>query len=152
MTFETRKIEMMQMVEMTKRNSSGSGVCTVETKEPLILMVEDELILLELFKYKFRHLPYRFESRDNGWDGLKAIYELKPDLVILDLMIPGLPGKSLLKELRSNNEIDQPKVLVVSSKNSERDVDDIYSLGADDYVGKPFLLNEMLARIERLLK
>lgn len=149
MSTEAKNIEILDRVTY---DADVADANTSDVANPLILVIEDEQILLELFKYKFRHLPYKLETRDNGWDGLKAIYDLKPDLIILDLMIPGLPGKSLLKEIRSNNEIEQPKVMVVSSKNSERDVGDIYSLGADDYVGKPFLLNEMLARIERLLK
>ena len=149
MSTEAKNIEMSERVTY---NAGAADENPSDDAKPLILMIEDEHILLELFRYKFRHLPYKLETRDNGWEGLKAIYDLKPDLIILDLMIPGLPGKSLLKEIRSNNEIEQPIVMVVSSKNSERDVGDIYSLGADDYVGKPFLLNEMLARIERLLK
>lgn len=149
MSTEAKNIVMSERV---KYDSGDVSTNPTDVAKPLILVIEDEQILLELFKYKFRHLPYNLETRDNGWEGLEAVYELKPDLIILDLMIPGLPGKSLLKEIRSNSEIEQPKVMVVSSKNSERDVGDIYNLGADDYVGKPFLLNEMLARIERLLK
>jgi DNA-binding response OmpR family regulator len=120
-------------------------------RDPLILMIEDNEILLELFNYKFKSMPYTFATCNNGWEGLKTAKTLLPDVILLDLMLPGLPGLSVLKGIRESNLPKQPKVIILSSKNREKDIEDGFKLGADDYMTKPFLMKEVLIRVRRLL-
>lgn len=132
--------------------SPETGPKLTVDKNPLILMIEDNEILLELFNYRFRSLPYSFATSNNGWEGLKAARTLQPDIILLDLMLPGLPGLSVLKSIRGSKLINQPKIIILSSKNREKDIEEGFKLGADDYMTKPFLMNEVLIRVRRLLK
>jgi DNA-binding response OmpR family regulator len=133
-------------------NSPESGPKLTAARNPLILMIEDNEILLELFNYKFKSLPYNFATSNNGWEGLKAARSIQPDIILLDLMLPGLPGLSVLKSIRESELISQPKIIILSSKNREKDIEDGFKLGADDYMTKPFLMKEVLIRVRRLLK
>lgn len=125
---------------------------SLEKEMPSVLMIEDNEILLELFKYRFESLPYVFRGCNNGWEGLKIAKELCPDIILLDLMLPGLPGLSVLKAIRAAHLPHQPKIIILSSKNREKDVEDGFYLGADDYMAKPFLMKEVMIRMQRLLK
>jgi DNA-binding response OmpR family regulator len=128
------------------------GIQPVSIREPLILMIEDNEILLELFNHKFKSLPYDFATSSNGWEGLKVAKTLNPDIILLDLVLPGLPGLSVLKSIRETPFEVQPKIIILSSKNREKDIEDGFELGADDYITKPFMMKEVLIRVRRLLK
>jgi two-component system, OmpR family, alkaline phosphatase synthesis response regulator PhoP len=105
------------------------GKKPLKTREPSILMIEDNEILLELFHYKFKSLPYFFTTCNNGWEGLKTAKTLNPDIILLDLMLPGLPGLSVLKSIREASFAIQPKIIILSSKNREKDIEDGFELG-----------------------
>ncbi len=115
-----------------------------------ILVVEDDRALREGLAMNFRLRGYRVLEAATGSQGLAAAFDARPDLVVLDLMLPGLNGLELLSELRSHG-VDVP-VLILSARDQLHDKVRGLRVGADDYVTKPFQLPELLARVEAMLR
>ncbi len=114
---------------------------------PLILAVDDELNILELLKYNLSKEGYRFIGVTSGSDAIKAAYEEKPDLIILDIMLPEMDGCDILRNLKSNKSTMSIPVIMLSAKGDVLDKVIGLELGADDYVTKPFSPREILARV-----
>ncbi|MDP7323839.1 MAG: response regulator [Candidatus Woesearchaeota archaeon] len=87
----------------------------------------------------------------DGEEGLQAVKEKKPDLVVLDLMLPKMGGMEVCKSIRSDEEIKHTKIVMVTAKNQEKDESDGMDLGADDYIMKPFEADELLHVINQVL-
>jgi two-component system alkaline phosphatase synthesis response regulator PhoP len=115
-----------------------------------VLIVEDEEGLLEGLEHNFRYEGYEVSSARTGPEGLKMALKQKPDLVVLDIMLPQKDGFTVLKELRQRHR--EMPVLVITARNFEADVLKGFDLGADDYLTKPFGVKELLARAKRLLQ
>src|SRR5881409_1715003 len=115
-----------------------------------VLIVEDEEKMLEGLAHNFRYEGYDVLTAKNGTEGLKLALNQKPDVVILDIMLPEKDGFTVLKELRQRHR-DIP-VLVMTARNFEADVLKGFDLGADDYLTKPFGVKELLARAKRLIQ
>jgi len=118
---------------------------------PLILLVEDNQAIYKLVSYKLKKSGFRFEYRENGKEGLEAIKELKPDLVILDVMLPSMNGFEILRQIRNDEELSQIKVIMLTSKNRAEDLEKGFSLKVDDYMDKPFKPTELVLRINKVL-
>src|SRR5262245_8061383 len=114
-----------------------------------VLIIEDEEGLLEGLAHNFKYEGFEVMTANNGSEGLKLALKQKPDVVVLDIMLPEKDGFTVLKELRQRHR-DIP-VLVMTARNFEADVLKGFDLGADDYVTKPFSPKEMLARVKRLV-
>ena len=115
-----------------------------------VLVVEDEEGLLETLAHNFRYEGYEVMTARTGPEGLKMALKQKPDLVVLDIMLPEKDGFTVLKELRQRHR--EMPVLVITARNFEADVLKGFDLGADDYLTKPFGVKELLARAKRLLQ
>ena len=115
-----------------------------------ILVVEDDRSLREGLAMNFRLRGYRVLTAATGDEGLRAAFDGQPDLVVLDLMLPGVDGLEILEELRSR-EVDVP-VLILSARDRLQDKVRGLEIGADDYMTKPFQLPELVARVEALLR
>ncbi len=115
-----------------------------------ILVVEDDRALREGLALNFRLRGYAVSTAADGDAGLAAAFDLAPDLVVLDLMLPGPSGLDILAELR-RRERDVP-VLVLTARDRLEDKLEGLGEGADDYLTKPFQLPELLARVEALLR
>ena len=115
-----------------------------------VLIVEDEEGLLDGLAHNFRYEGYEVLTAKNGSEGLKLALKQKPDVVILDIMLPEKDGFTVLRELRQRHR-DIP-VLVMTARNFEADVLKGFDLGADDYVTKPFGIKELMARVKRLVQ
>jgi DNA-binding response OmpR family regulator len=115
-----------------------------------VLIVEDEEGLLEGLEHNFKYEGYEVMTATNGQEGLKLALKQKPDIVVLDIMLPEKDGFTVLKELRQRHR-DMP-VLVITARNFEADVLKGFELGADDYLTKPFGVKELLARVKRLVQ
>src|SRR5262249_28913643 len=115
-----------------------------------ILIIEDNSDLAFGLRNNLEIEGYQVATAADGTGGLEALRQTKPDLLILDLMLPGLDGFRLLKALRQ--EAPLMPVLILAAKAEEADKVRGFRLGADDYVTKPFGLLELLARVERLLR
>lgn len=117
-----------------------------------ILLIEDEAALREIVAFNLQSAGHSVVESDNANDALMLLDELLPDLVLLDIMLPGLKGDQFLSLLRGNPAFAQLPVIVVSAKNSEGDIVRLLELGADDYLTKPFSMKVLLAKIPVLLK
>jgi len=115
-----------------------------------ILIVEDDLAILTGLSMNLKFEGYEVHQAQDGKSGLEKALDLKPDLMVLDVMMPGMNGFEVLQELRARH-VDLP-VVVLSAKAMEADKIAGLNLGADDYVAKPFGLNELLARIRAVLR
>jgi len=114
-----------------------------------ILLIEDEADLRRTLKLNLKDQGYKVITAADGRDGLDKARSKAPDLIVLDLMLPGLDGLSLMRALRQESDVP---VLMLTARTSE--IDKIVGLesGADDYLTKPFSLGELLARIRALLR
>lgn len=115
-----------------------------------ILVVEDDLSILTGLSINLRYEGYDVLQAQDGRDGLKKAVDERPDLIVLDIMLPELNGYEVLKELRARGLVTP--VVVLSAKGMEHDKIMGLDLGADDYVVKPFGLQELLSRIKAVLR
>ena len=117
-----------------------------------ILIVDDEEHILELLKFNVKNAGYEVVTANNGIDALKIAKEEKPSLVLLDLMIPGMDGFDVCKEIKKNKETSNTSIIMLTAKGEELDKILGLELGADDYITKPFSIRELLARIKAVLR
>ncbi len=115
-----------------------------------ILVVEDDRSLREGLAMNFRLRGYRVLTAADGDEGLRAAFDEQPDLIVLDLMLPGADGLEILSELRGR-EVGVP-VLILSARDRLKDKVRGLEIGADDYLTKPFQLPELVARVEVMLR
>ena len=117
-----------------------------------ILVVDDEVHILELISYNLKSSGYNVLTASNGIDAIKILAEEKPNLILLDLMIPGKDGYDVCKEIRGNKEIRNIPIIMLTAKSEEFDKVLGLELGADDYITKPFSVRELLARVKAVLR
>lgn len=117
-----------------------------------ILVVDDEEHILELLKFNLMNSGYSVETSNNGVDGLKLANENKPDLILLDLMLPGMDGLEVCKEIKRNKETANISIIMLTAKGEELDKILGLELGADDYITKPFSVRELIARSKAVLR
>jgi two-component system alkaline phosphatase synthesis response regulator PhoP len=117
-----------------------------------ILIVDDEENILELLKYNLEKNGFEVVPKDNGEDALVELENNDFDLVVLDLMLPGIDGLEVLKSIRSHLRIKNIPVIMLTARNEEIDTVLGLEMGADDYIGKPFGIHELLARVKALLR
>jgi len=120
-------------------------------KKESILLVEDNPAISQLVSFKLKKHGFYFYHRANGKEGWEAIQELKPDLVILDVMLPSMNGFEILRQLRLNEELADTKVIMLTSKNRVEDLEKGFSFKVEDYIAKPFKPAELIMRIEKAL-
>ena len=117
-----------------------------------ILVVDDEEHIAELISYNLTSNGYKVVIANNGIDAVKLAIEEKPSLILLDLMIPGKDGYDVCKDVRSNSEIRNTPIIMLTAKSEEVDKILGLELGADDYITKPFSVRELLARVKAVLR
>ena len=115
-----------------------------------ILIIEDDPTMLRGLKDNFEYEGYRVATAADGQKGLGAALSIKPDLVILDIMLPKINGYEVCRLIRKE-KLDMP-IIMLTAKGQESDVVLGLNLGADDYVTKPFSIREFLARVGALLR
>ena len=117
-----------------------------------ILVIDDEKDLIELVRYNLEREGFIVRSAQDGESGLSAAQKESPDLIIIDLMLPGIDGLDVCRSLRSDSRTARIPVIMLTAKSSESDRILGLELGADDYVTKPFSPRELLARIKAVLR
>jgi two-component system phosphate regulon response regulator PhoB len=121
-------------------------------KRQKIVVVEDEPDILEVFDYNLTREGFRVVTARDGADGLKKIRQELPDLVVLDLMLPGMDGLEVCRRLRGDEVTRALPVVMVTAKGEEADIVVGLGMGADDYLVKPFRPRELLARVRAVLR
>jgi two-component system phosphate regulon response regulator PhoB len=116
-----------------------------------ILIVDDEEDVLELVRYNLDKDGYKIETATTGEDALTKARAKLPDLMILDLMLPGIDGLEVCKKLKSDDKTQNIPIIMLSAKGEEADIVTGLELGADDYVTKPFSPKVLVARVRRIL-
>src|SRR5690349_13683686 len=119
------------------------------SKKPVILVVDDEPQILRSLRASLPASGYEVRTAQSGEEALDEIRKEMPDLIILDLVMPDVTGLDVCRRVR---EFSSVPIIVLSAKGSDRDKISALDLGADDYVTKPFSLEELLARVRAVLR
>ena len=117
-----------------------------------ILVIDDEENIIEFIKLGLKYEGFAVESATDGAQGLAVAQRINPDLIILDLMLPGIDGMEVCRRLRSNPTTQDIPVLMLTAKDDVRDRIAGLDIGADDYLTKPFSFEELVARIRAILR
>jgi DNA-binding response OmpR family regulator len=117
-----------------------------------VLVVDDERDLVELIGMNLQRNGYEVVSANDGATGLDMARKQKPDLVILDVMMPGLSGQDVTRALKADPETASLPIVMLTAKTEETDIIVGLSLGADDYVTKPFSMKVLMARVGAVLR
>ena len=118
---------------------------------PVVLIVDDDPLLVSLVQHKLKSRGYTVITSTDGAAGLERARTLKPDIIVLDIMMPVLDGRSTLLRLREDPQFSQTPVVMLTARGREDDIVDLLQLGASDYLVKPFSPEELAARIGRLV-
>jgi two-component system alkaline phosphatase synthesis response regulator PhoP len=108
-----------------------------------VLLVDDEDFLRSFYSHYFANKGFTVFEADNGLDGVSVAEAERPNLIILDLIMPGMNGFGVCKQLRENSSFDKTTIIITSSKSYKPDIDKALELGADAYVVKPVEFDEL---------
>jgi two-component system phosphate regulon response regulator PhoB len=130
--------------------AAASNASATTTPRMRILIIEDERGLTDVLEYNLKREGYETVVAHDGPEGLRKAQTLLPDLILLDVMLPGLSGFDVCRELRAGERTRDIPIIIISAKSEETDQIVGFSLGADDYVTKPFHVKVLLQRIKAL--
>ncbi len=117
-----------------------------------ILVVDDEEDILELVKYNLEREGFRVKCAESGEKAVKSTWHERPDLIVLDLMLPGIDGLEVARRLKQDQKTAGIPIVMLSAKGEEADIVTGLELGADDYITKPFSPRVLIARIKAVLR
>jgi two-component system phosphate regulon response regulator PhoB len=120
--------------------------------KPRVLIVEDEPALVEMLRYNLEKEGFEVAAAQDGEEGLAMIGEARPDLVLIDWMMPNVSGLEVCRQLRRGSDTRDLPVIMLTAKGEESDRVRALDGGADDYVSKPFSPGELIARMRALLR
>jgi DNA-binding response OmpR family regulator len=124
---------------------------TMTTPAKTVLVVDDEQDILDLVRYRLENDGYRVITASDGQTGLALAQEEHPDLCILDVMMPKLTGLEVLAHLRADPATAETRVIMLTARGQDADIDRGFELGAHDYVTKPFSPKELRRRVHAQL-
>lgn len=140
---------MAQAIAGEMAFSENKPLATTMAK-PRVLIIEDEKALTEVLSYNLQRDGYEVQVCHDGRDGLRKAQTQIPDLILLDLMLPGMDGLDVCRELRGGERTRHIPILMLTAKAEETDQIVGFSMGADDYVTKPFSVKVLLQRVRAL--
>lgn len=117
-----------------------------------ILVVDDEQNIVELVQYNLERAGYKVVTAYDGDKALELVHKEKPDLILLDVMLPGTDGLAVCREVNSNAETKNIPIIMLSARGEELDKVLGLEMGADDYITKPFSPRELIARVKARLR
>lgn len=117
-----------------------------------VLIIEDDRLVADLIAHRPDRDAYNIQSISNGDDAINSVRSFKPHLVVLDGLLPGMDGFEVLPALKSDSETKNVAVLMLTARDLEEDIVGGLDLGADDYMVKPFMPDELSSRVKRLLR
>lgn len=144
--------QLVGKVENSADGNSGISEGSTSVKDEILIVEDDELTRKLMERLLQREFDTSTVSLANGIEGLEYAKEHIPRLIILDLMLPGMNGFDILKEIRENPLFEHTKVVLVSAKSRSEDIERGFDLTADEYITKPFQPKEFTARIRNLLR
>lgn len=118
----------------------------------LILIIDDQVTNLQMLGTVLRHTNYEIEYASSGEAGLEKINQRVPDLILLDIRMPGLNGWEVMDRLRASKSTREVPVIFLSSTTDEEDVNHCFKIGASDYIAKPLNMMELLCRVNTHFK
>jgi len=117
-----------------------------------LLLVDDEADILEPLRFNLQRLGFTVELANTGAQAISAINSFKPDIIVLDVMLPDTTGTQLANQLKHNPQTAGIPIILLTARDTETDIVVGLSMGADDYVTKPFSTQVLVARIEAILR
>lgn len=120
--------------------------------KPTVLIVEDEAPLLTLMRYNLEKQGFRVDEAADGQEALLRVAEARPDVMLLDWMLPSLSGIEVCRQLRRRAETRDLPIIMVTARTEDQDAVRALDIGADDYIAKPFAMEHVIARIRALLR
>ena len=117
-----------------------------------VLIVEDEQDILNLISFNLRKVGYKTRKASSGEEGLSDMIEEQPDLVILDLMLPGIDGFEVCRKMKGNEQLSNIPIIMLTAKTEDADIVSGLESGADDYITKPFSPGVVVARVRTVLR
>jgi DNA-binding response OmpR family regulator len=124
---------------------------TESRSRPLVLVADDDRDILQLVSFRLERADYEVVQANDGEEALRLVKELRPDLAVLDLMMPKLNGYEVIREIRRDEETKAIPVILLTARVQEADVARGFEAGADDYLKKPFSPQELRARVQAIL-
>jgi DNA-binding response OmpR family regulator len=128
---------------------------TIQQEQPImktVLVIDDEKDLIKLVDYHLSREGYLVIGAKDGLQGLETAKKHKPDLILLDIMLPGMDGWEVCKHLKKSTELSRIPVIMLTARTQEMDKVLGLELGADDYITKPFSPRELVARVKAILR
>jgi DNA-binding response OmpR family regulator len=116
-----------------------------------ILICDDDKLLIELIEFRLQAKGYAVLTAHDGEEALAKIHAEMPDLIVLDAMMPGIDGFALLAQLKNEPGLSHIPVIMLTARKGEKDIVSALEAGAADYLVKPFIPDELLARIQKYL-
>jgi two-component system phosphate regulon response regulator PhoB len=141
----------MSTVTLTT-HSRTTPTGSVPMAQPRVLIIEDERGLTQSLSWYFNREGYETHVAHDGQEGLRKAQTMLPDVVLLDIMLPGMNGLDVCRELRAGEKTRDIPIIMITAKSEETDQVVGYSLGADDYVAKPFSNKILLHKVKALLR
>lgn len=142
----------MDMTRSEQRAPVGASPNPPQAKKRTILVVDDEKDIVDLITYNLQRNGYDVLCALNGTEALELAQKHAPDLVVLDLMLPGIDGTEVARRLKADPRTASLPIIMLTAKGEETDVVVGLTLGADDYVTKPFSMKILLARLSSVLR
>jgi DNA-binding response OmpR family regulator len=116
-----------------------------------VLVADDDRDIRDLVRFKLEQAGFQLQVFDDGTSALAAIEADPPDLAVLDVMMPGLSGIDVLRKVRETERLSAVRVILLTARSRDADVDAGFATGADDYIIKPFSPRELLHRVNAVL-
>lgn len=145
-------VGMDNIAEQNHKPKPINNSVVVDDKQPLVLIAEDHEELNSFLAGSLQQEGFRSIQAYNGKDAMKLIEEHLPDIIISDLMMPEMTGEELVAHVKSSDKTGHIPILILSAKNQIDDRVDLYSRGADNYISKPFKMEEIIAIVDNTLK
>jgi DNA-binding response OmpR family regulator len=124
---------------------------TVEREQPVVLAADDDEDILELIAFRLEHSGYTVLQARDGQEALDLARTTRPDLAVLDVMMPRIDGIEVTRRLRENDSTTRIPIILLTARTQEADVQRGFDAGADDYIRKPFSPQELSARVQAIL-
>jgi DNA-binding response OmpR family regulator len=123
----------------------------VDRPQPVVLAADDDEDILELVAFRLERSGYTVLRAKDGEEALRLALEAKPDLAVLDVMMPKLDGYELTRRLRAEDATSRMPIILLTARSQDADVQAGFDAGADDYLRKPFSPQELRARVQAIL-